>query len=41
MLDIDADPLRLKSVRRYDGLPMTALDVVDGIKAQLAEGRAA
>jgi 2-oxoglutarate ferredoxin oxidoreductase subunit alpha len=41
MLDIDADPLRLKSVRRYDGLPMTALDVIEGVKSQLAEGRAA
>ncbi len=41
MLDIDADPARLVSVLHYNGIPLNAGFVVDGILEKISKGRAA
>jgi 2-oxoglutarate ferredoxin oxidoreductase subunit alpha len=41
MLDIDADPTKLVSLLHYDGIPLGAKFVVDGILEKLAQGKAA
>ena len=37
-LETAVDKRRLRSILHYDGLPMSARCVVDGIRAVLAEG---
>lgn len=41
MLDIDADPAKLVSVLHYNGIPLNAGFVVDGILEKISKGRAA
>ena len=41
MLDIDADPKKLVSLLRYDGMPLNAGFVVDKVLEEAAKGRAA
>ncbi len=41
MLDIDADPTKLKSVLHYNGMPLNAGFVVDAVLAEIAKGQAA
>ena len=40
-LDLDVDPARLVSVLHYDGMPITAADIVEPVARHLREGRAA
>ena len=39
--DVDADPRKLVSVLHYDGMPLNAGSVVDGVLAEIKKGRAA
>jgi 2-oxoglutarate/2-oxoacid ferredoxin oxidoreductase subunit alpha len=41
MLETHVDPNKLKSVLHYDGLPILARTVVDGVNQDLARGKAA
>lgn len=41
ILDADIDPQKLVSLLHYDGMPISANFVVDGIKEEIAKGRAA
>ena len=41
MLDIDADPARLRSVLHYNGMPLNPGFVVAGVLNEIAKGRAA
>ena len=41
MLDVDADPAKLVSVLHYDGMPITAGNIVKPIVRHVREGRAA
>ncbi|MDJ0917748.1 MAG: 2-oxoacid:acceptor oxidoreductase subunit alpha [Woeseiaceae bacterium] len=41
MLDLDADPKKLKSLLHYNGIPINAGFVVDGVLDEIAKGRAA
>ena len=39
--DVDADPRKLVSVLHYDGMPLNAGSVVDGVLSEIKKGRAA
>ncbi len=41
MLDLDADPKKLKPLLHYNGIPINAGFVVDGVLEEIAKGRAA
>ena len=41
ILDLELDPARLVPVLHYDGMPINASFVTEGIVAEMAKGRAA
>ena len=41
MIDIDADPVKLKSILHYNGMPLNPGFVVEGVLQEIAKGRAA
>jgi hypothetical protein len=41
MLDCDADPRKLRPLLHYNGIPISAQFVVDGVMTAIAQGAAA